>query len=445
MGSFFDEIARNRVEQEHSVNREKELEELRTTISTRLAEKTKDIDLFGNKDQATVNTVKGWIGDIIKSTNNTLPIHEQTKLIEEMFFEITSLGKIHHLMEDPTISEIMVNAPNEVWIERKGKLIRTDVVFKNDKEVLQLARRIVGHIGRRIDNSNPIVDARLPDGSRVAIIIPPISMKGVVITIRKFFQEKLTVDDLIKFGTISPEGAKFLEKAVAARANIIISGGTGSGKTTTLNVVSNFVPDGERIFTLEDSAELQLSNEHFVPLESREENAEGKGAISIRDLVKTSLRHRPDRLIVGEVRDGSCFDLLQACNTGHDGSMGTVHSNNPEMCVTRLENLILQAGFDLPAKFIRQTITDAVDIVVQIQRLKDGSRKITHITEVIRYDSKNEKVLLGNIYEYKLTGVVDGKLEGTFEYTGYKPTENLIDKFEKSNIDFYKLVEGSEE
>lgn len=445
MESYFDKLASQKKENEIQINRAQEREEVRATISTQLANKTKDLNLFGNKDEATLNMVKGWISDIIKATGTNLPLYAQSEIIKEMLLEITSLGKIHHLMDDESVSEIMVNAPNEVWVEKKGKLILTDVIFKNDDEVMQLARKIVGHVGRRIDNSSPIVDARLPDGSRVHIVIPPIAMKGVTITIRKFFQEKLSIDDLIKFGTISKQAAVFLEGLVKARANIIISGGTGSGKTTTLNIVSNFVPNDERIITIEDSAELQLNNDHVVKLESRPANAEGQGEVSIRDLIKASLRMRPERIIVGEVRDGSAFDLMQACNTGHDGSMGTVHSNNPDACIARLDNLILQAGFDLPAKFIRQLIVDAVDVIVQISRLKDGSRKITHITEVVEYEKTTDHVVTKNFFEYKLTGIVDGKIEGKFVYTGYRPTEGLMDKLERSNLNFDKLVQGSEE
>lgn len=445
MSSYFDELAGGKKQKEIEILRVQEWEELRATISTQLANKTKDMDLFGTKNPKTIRTLTGWIADIIEETGTTLPRYEQKEIINEMLLEITSLGKLHALMEDPDVSEVMVNAPDEVWVERKGRLVLSDVVFKSNDDVMQLARKIVGHVGRRIDNSNPIVDARLPDGSRVHIVIPPIAMKGVTITIRKFFQEKLGIEDLIKFGTISPRAARFLEGAVQARANIIISGGTGSGKTTTLNIVSNFVPNDERIITIEDSAELQLSNDHVVKMESRNPNAEGHGEITIRDLIKAALRMRPERVIVGEVRDGSCFDLMQACNTGHDGSMGTVHANNPDACISRMDNLILQAGFDLPAKFIRQLIVDAVDLIVQIQRLKDGTRKITHITEVVKYDTHTEQVVTENIFEYKLTGIVDGKVKGDFHYTGYVPTEALLDKFDKHNLDFYDLVKRGED
>lgn len=442
MENFFDKLASNKTEETIKIDRSIERDKVRATISTQLANKTQNLNLFGMTDEKTIQEVKGWIADIIKGTGTTLPIVDQTLLVEETLLDITSLGKIHHLMEDPLVGEVMINAPNEVWVEKKGKLVLTQTKYKNDDEVMQLARKIVGHVGRRVDNSEPIADARLPDGSRVHIVLPPIAMKGVTITIRKFFQEKLTVADLIKFGTISEQAAIFLEGAVKARANIIISGGTGSGKTTTLNIVSNFVPNDERIITIEDSAELQLNNDHVVKLESRPANAEGMGSVTIRDLIKASLRMRPERIIVGEVRDGSCFDLMQACNTGHDGSMGTVHANNPDACIARMDNLILQAGFDLPAKFIRQLIADAIDIIVQISRLKDGSRKITHITEVVGYDPITEQVITKNIFEFKLTAIVDGIVKGKFNYTGYRLSEPLLDKFERSNLNFDELVGG---
>jgi pilus assembly protein CpaF len=444
MHDFFDKVAGQKKEAELMQNRAREREQLKQDISTQLAVKTKDLNLFGNKDSVVLRQIRNWIGDIIRQSGTSIPRYEQEILIEEMVLEITSLGRIHDLMEDSSISEVMINAPGEVWIERKGKLILSDVKFQDDEEVMNLARKIVGHIGRRIDNNNPIVDARLPDGSRVHIVIPPIAMKGTTITIRKFFQEKLGIQDLINFGTISPKGARFIEAAVKARANVIVSGGTGSGKTTTLNIVSNFVPNDERIITIEDSAELQLSNDHVVRLESRPANAEGQGEITIRDLVKASLRMRPERVIVGEVRDGSAFDLLQAMNTGHDGSAATVHSNSPDACVGRIANLVLQAGFELPDRAIKEIIAEAVDIVIQISRLRDGSRKITHITEVTHYDLSKGKVITNDIYLWKLTGVKDGKLQGKMEYTGYVPSQNLLDKFERHNINFDELVKGEE-
>lgn len=435
--SFFYHSVVNPEEEKLKKSREDLKEKLRETISSKLAEHFKDENLFGTKNKETIRKVIHSITKIIDEEDVKLPSKDKKDLIRDVFLEITSLGKLHDLMEDESISEIMVNAPDEVWIERKGRLIRTDIVFRHNQEVTELAKKIVQHVGRRVDNTQPIVDARLPDGSRVHVVLPPIAMKGTTITIRKFSEDKLTINDLISFGTISPKAAKFIEDAVLARANIIISGGTGSGKTTTLNVCSNFVPDHERVITIEDSAELQLSCAHVVKLESRDANAEGKGAITIRDCIKASLRMRPERVIVGEVRDGSAFDLMQACNTGHDGSMGTTHSNSPDACTARLDNLILQAGFDLPAKFIRQTIADAVDIIVQISRLKDGSRKITHIAEVSHFNPETEKVITANIFEWRMTGTDEkGKMTGEFVYTGYEPTPNLRDKFEKHGLSY---------
>jgi len=320
--NFFDKIASQKNQEKVYKERKQEIERLRSLISTSLATRLQNMNLFGNKNLEEIARVEKMIRVIINESGTFLPHNERSALTQDMLKEITSLGRIHHLMEDPENSEIMVNSYNEVWIERKGKLIRTDTVFRDEDEVLNLARKIAGHIGRRVDTASPTVDARLPDGSRVHIIIPPLAMKGTTITIRKFKQEKLGIEDLIKFGSISPQAANFLVGAVKARLNTIVSGGTGSGKTTTLNILSNAVPNDERIITIEDSAELQLNNDHVVRLESRPPNAEGHGEYTIRMLIKDSLRMRPERVIVGEVRDGSAFDLMQACNTGHDGSMG---------------------------------------------------------------------------------------------------------------------------
>ena len=443
MSDFYNKLSGKKSE-EQDTERIKMKDYLRNKISTELAVKTAGMDLFGTTDKEVIRKVARWINEIIEKSEVNLPIYEQRKLTEEMLLDITSLGKIHNFMIDLSISEIMVNAPDEVWIERGGKLELTNVKFRDNEEVMDLARKIAGHVNRRVDNSSPIVDARLPDGSRVHIVIPPIAMKGVTITIRKFFQEKLGIQDLIKFGTISPKAALFLEAAVKSRTNVVVSGGTGSGKTTTLNIVSNFVPDDERIVTIEDSAELQLANPHVVKLEARPANQEGTGEVSIRHLVKASLRMRPERVIIGEIRDGAAFDLLQAMNTGHDGSACTVHSNNPDACVSRLANLVLQAGFELPDKAIKEIIASAVDIVIQITRLKDGSRKITHIAEVSSFDPETGKVHTNNIFEWKQTGIKDGKLVGKMIYTGYTPTEDLLDKFEKHGLDFFSYVEGEE-
>lgn len=441
MSNYYSKLSGKKTE-EQDIEKEKMIENLRNRISTELAVQTAGMNLFGTSDKEVIRKVARWINEIIEKSDVSLPIYEQRKLTEEMIYDITSLGKIHHLMMDVSVSEVMVNAPDEVWIERSGKLELTNIKFKDNNEVTDLARKITAYVNRRVDNSNPIVDARLPDGSRVHIVIPPIALKGTTITIRKFFKEKLGIQDLIKFGTISPLGAKFIEAAVISRANVVVSGGTGSGKTTTLNIVSNFVPIGERIITIEDSAELQLSNPHVVKMEARQKNQEGEGEVSIRNLVAASLRMRPDRVIIGEIRDGAAFDMLQAMNTGHDGSATTVHSNNPDLCVSRLANLILQTGFELPDRAIKEIITEAVDIIIQITRLKDGSRKITHIAEVERFDTETGKVHTRNIFEWRQTGIKEGKLLGEMVYTGYTPTEGLLEKFEKHGENFFHLVEG---
>lgn len=442
---LLNQVLIEKAEQELKRKQEAEIKELRSTVQTKLASQAKDINLFGNSNVEEVEKVRNMVRSIVNSTGTKLPTVILNTLIEELLLDIVSLGKLHPFLIDDSVSEIMVNAPNEVWVEKGGHLHLTDVVFKNDEEVRDIANKIVSHVGRNLDQSNPYVDARLPDGSRVNIVLPPVAMKGTTISIRKFFKEKLSINNLIDFGTINEECAKFLEAAVRSRANIIVSGGTGSGKTTTLNILSNFILDGERVMTIEDSAELQLSNDHIVKFESKPPNNEGKGAVTIRTLIMIALRQRPDRIIVGEVRDGSCYDLLQACNTGHDGSMGTVHANDPDACVSRMNNLVLQAGLDLPSKFINVLIAEAIDIIVQISRLKDGSRKITHITEVVEYVPETEIVVTKDIYRWNLDHVDQkGKLHGDFAYTGYIPTQSLLDKFALSKYNFDELVNGSD-
>lgn len=439
--SIFDQIAIEE-EQSHEKNLKEKKEELKSRISTVLAEKTKNKkSLFGTVEEREIKELRKTIASIIKQSETDLPLFTQKEIIGEMVLDITSLGKIHPLIRDVNVNEVLVNGVDEVWIESEGKLKLTNIRFQDEDELMNLARKIASNVGRRIDNSNPIVDARLPDGSRVHIVIPPVALKGITITIRKFSEEKLGIEDLIGFKSITRQAANFIEGCVKARTNLIVSGGTGSGKTTTLNIVSNFVPNDERIITIEDSAELQLNNEHVVNLESRPANAEGQGEVTIRDLVKASLRMRPERVIVGEVRDGSAFDLLQAMNTGHDGSMATIHANDPEGCMSRLDNLVLQAGLDLPAKFIRQTIAEAIDIVVQINRFSDGTRKITHISEVTEYDVENEIVKTEDIFLFKMTGKDEkGKVQGKLVYTGYEVSSHLKDKFLKYDQVFEDLI-----
>ncbi|MCR3923205.1 MAG: CpaF family protein [Firmicutes bacterium] len=349
-----------------------------------------------------------------------IPKGDKQRIISEIVDEAVGFGPIHPLLNDESITEVMVNGPNQVYVERRGKLEITDVVFRDDAHVLHIIEKIVAPIGRRIDESSPMVDARLPDGSRVNAVIPPISLVGPSITIRKFSKVPFTIDDLLSFDTLNLEMAAFLESAVKARLNVIVSGGTGSGKTSTLNVLSSFIPDDERIVTIEDAAELQLSQDHVVSLETRPVNIEGKGSISIRDLVRNSLRMRPERIIVGEVRSGEALDMLQAMNTGHDGSLTTGHANAPRDMLSRLETMVLMAGMELPVRAIREQISSAIDIIVQQSRLRDGSRKITHITEI--QGMEGDIIVLQDLFVYEQTGLDEnGNCLGTYRSTGIRP------------------------
>ena len=345
---------------------------------------------------------------------------ERTRLIEELADEITGLGPIEPLLADPTITEVMVNGPRQVYIERSGRLELSNVVFQDDEHVMRIIDRITAPLGRRVDESSPRVDARLPDGSRVNAIIPPLSLVGPVITIRKFAATPFTVEDLIRFGTATPDMFEFLRSCVEARLNIFVSGGTGSGKTTTLNVMSSFIPNDERIVTIEDAAELQLRQEHVVTLEARPANIEGLGEITIRDLLRNALHMRPDRIIVGECRLGEALDMLQAMTTGQDGSLSTGHANSPRDMLARLETMVLMAGYELPLAAIREQIASAVDLIVHTARLKDGTRKITNITEI--YGVEDDEVLTQDVFVFEQTAYTDGKIEGRLSPTGVRPT-----------------------
>jgi len=355
---------------------------------------------------------------------------ERVRMLEQITDEILGLGPLEPLLRDETLTEVMVNGPQQIYIEREGRLELTNVTFQNDEHVMKVIQRIIAPIGRRIDESSPMVDARLPDGSRVNAIIPPLSLVGPVITIRKFSATPFTVNDLVRFGTATPEMFEFLEACVKARLNIFVSGGTGSGKTTTLNILSSFIPDDERIVTIEDAAELQLRQEHVVTLESRPANIEGKGAIAIRELVRNSLRMRPDRIVVGECRSAEALDMLQAMNTGHDGSMSTGHANSPRDMLSRLETMVMMTGMELPLRAIREQIASAVDVIVHQSRMKDGSRRITHITEV--QGMEGDVVVMQDIFVFEQTGVIDGKIEGRLRPTGIRP--KFVEKFEVSGI-----------
>lgn len=377
------------------------------------------------------DTIENLVNSMLDKEASYIPRADRAKIISEITDEVLGLGPITPLLNDSTVSEVMVNGPTHVYAERKGKLVLTDVAFRDNEHVLHIIEKIVAPLGRRIDESSPMVDARLKDGSRVNAIIPPLALNGPTVTIRKFSKDPLKIEDLIRFGTVTPEMAKFVEACVKARLNIVVSGGTGSGKTTTLNVLSSFIPDDERIVTCEDAAELQLRQEHVVTLESRPANIEGKGAVGIRDLVKNCLRMRPDRIVVGEVRSGEALDMLQAMNTGHDGSLTTGHANSPRDMLARLETMVLMAGMDLPVRAIREQIASAVDLIVQQNRLKDGSRKITHLTEILGMEG--ETIVLQDIFVYEQKGVDDhGKIIGQFKPTGIRP--KFLDKLESSGI-----------
>lgn len=432
MSDFFNRMVNNNVETENN-SREAEIQKLKDTVQKRLPNYIDNQVIFGISDKEQIETIKNHMRHIIQQTGTFLRNYEIDQLVESFVLEITSLGKLSVLMEDPTITEIMINAHDEIWVDRSGTKQITDLKYNNEQEVLELAQRIARNVGRLIDVQHPFVDARLPDGSRVHIIIPPVARKGVTITIRKFSKEKLGIEDLVRFNSLTPEMARFLRNLVFAKCNIIVSGGTGSGKTTTLNVISNFVPDDERIITIEDSAELQLSNAHFVSLETKDANAEGKGKVTIQELVKNSLRMYPDRIILGEVRDHTAYDLLQAMNTGHEGSMATIHANNPDECISRMASLILERGQQMEVRQVRRDIGHSLDIVVQINKMRDKKRRIECISEVIVTDDGVVKTV--PIFEFKVEGLTeDNQIVGDFVRTDYTPSVNLLYKFKQNGI-----------
>ena len=364
---------------------------------------------------------------------------ERQKMLDQILDEIMGFGPIQPLLNDDSVTEVMVNGPYRTYIERKGKLVLSDATFRDDDHVMRVIERIIAPIGRRVDESKPFEDARLPDGSRVNIIIPPLALNGPVITIRKFPKYRIMPEDYVKFGTATAEMMEFLRACVEARLNIFISGGTGSGKTTLLNIMSGFIPEDERIVTIEDAAELRLVQDHVVRLESRAANIEGKGAVTIMDLVKNSLRMRPERIVVGEIRGGEALSMLQAMNTGHDGSLSTGHANAPRDMISRLETMCLMSGVDLPARAIKEQIASALDLIVQISRLKDGSRKITHITEVQGIEGEN--VVLQDVFIFEQTAFVDGKVQGRLRPTGIRP--KFSEKFDAAGIKLAPGVFGS--
>ena len=362
----------------------------------------------------------GQLTRLLQGLNAQLSDDDWARLLETVTDEVIGYGPIGAFLRDPAISEVMVNGPQLIYIERKGKLTEAETHYRDTAHVMRAVDNIILPLGRKVDRTQPLVDARLPDGSRVNVIVPPCVLNGPTITIRKFPSKRITVEDLIGFGSITPQIAEFVRACVVSRLNIVVSGGTGSGKTTLLNVISSFIPEDERICTVEDAAELQLSQKHVVRMETAPALPDGSGLVTIRDLVRNALRMRPERIVVGEVRGGEALDMLQAMNTGHDGSLTTVHANNPRDAIARLETLVLMAGFDLPLRVIRQQIASAVNLIVQQERLRDGSRKVTRITEV--QGMEGESVVLQDVFIFQAVAVSDSnKVEGSMKPTGFRP------------------------
>ena len=411
--------------------------DLKTRVQNKLlAELDPSMDI--TRTEEVKRTIQELFEQILSEENIVLSRPERARLFEQIAAEILGLGPLQPLLEDDTITEIMVNGAKNIYIERKGKLHRVPVTFENNDHVLRIIDRIVAPLGRRIDESSPYVDARLQDGSRVNAVIPPISLVGPVLTIRKFSKNPITVEQLVQFGSISMEALQFMKACVEARLNILISGGTGSGKTTLLNVMSGFIPDDERILTIENAAELQLRQEHVVTLESRPPNIEGRGEITIRDLVVNSLRMRPERIIVGECRGGETLDMLQAMNTGHDGSMTTAHANSPRDALSRVETMCLMAGMDLPVRAIREQVASAINVICQQARMRDGTRKVITITEVSGMEG--DVVTMTDIFTFEQAGVEAGKVVGRLRPTGLRP--KFMDQIEAAGINLPPSIFG---
>lgn len=405
--------------------REKEYQAIKSDIHAKIIDEMPEaLQRAINQSTGDQKEVRRMVENIcaeeVRNNPFAVPLGDRERLVDELISEIMGLGPIEPFLQDSSVSEVMVNGPDSIYIERSGHLIKTETRFRNAEHLMHIIDRIVSAVGRRVDESSPMVDARLLDGSRVNVIIPPLSLIGPCLTIRKFSRDVLTVDKMIEFGSFDERMAQFLEACVRGRLNVVVSGGTGSGKTTLLNVLSSYVPESERIVTLEDSAELQLHQDNLVTLETRPANIEGEGEISMRDLVRNALRMRPDRIIVGEVRTGEALDMLQAMNTGHDGSMTTAHANSARDLLSRLETMVLMSGMELPLRAIRSQIASAVDIVVQIARLRDGSRKIINISEITGMEG--DIITMQDLFRFEQQGIdSDGRLRGEFVSEGLRP------------------------
>ncbi|HWU23279.1 MAG TPA: CpaF family protein, partial [Nocardioides sp.] len=422
--------AQRRAMASHEADR---IEDLKASVHSELIKQLGPHLYDAEMDQSDLDQkVRTILSEVLGSQDRPLSNADRARVTSEISDDILGYGPIDPFLRDPEVSEVMVNGYDSVWLERSGRLVKSEAHFADEAHLRRTIDKIVSRIGRRVDEASPMVDARLPDGSRVNAIVPPLSIDGSALTIRKFSADPLTVQDLINFGSLSPVTSDFLSACVRGRLNVIVSGGTGAGKTTTLNVLSSFIPGDERIVTIEDAAELQLKQDHVVRLESRPANIEGKGAVTIRDLVKNSLRMRPDRIVVGEVRDASALDMLQAMNTGHDGSITTVHSNGPRDTLARIETMVMMAGMELPIKAIREQVASAIDLIVHQTRFKDGSRRITHITEVERMEG--DVITLQDIFVFDHSAGFDenGRVLGRLRSTGLRP--KFLDKMGNANV-----------